>query len=121
MKVLVKISDLDEYLHADAVETGEVIEITRKARYISSEESTFGRAYLEIPVRLANGKSKIWTPNKTTLKRMAKVFGDDADTWIGQKVRLEIVKQNVRGEMRDVIYGKPVTEPDQKQLQPNLQ
>ncbi len=116
---MVKISDLDEYLHADAVETGEVIEITGKARYISAEESTFGHAYLELPVRLSNGKSKIWTPNKTTLKRMAKAFGDDADTWIGQKVKLEIVKQNVRGEMRDIIYGEVVPKTTQAQIQSN--
>lgn len=118
---MVRISDLDEYLHADAAENGDVVEITGKARYISSEESTFGRSYLEIPVRLANGKSKIYTPNKTTLKRLAKAFGDDADMWIGKKVKLEIVKQNVRGEMRDVIYGEAVAESVPKQVQRNLQ
>ena len=116
---MVKISDMDEYLHADAVEDNAVIEITGKARYVSAEQSTFERAYLELPVKLVNGKNKIWTPNKTTLKALAKVFGDDADFWIGKKVQIRISRQNVRGKMIDVLYGEPFTEelqPKQEQL-----
>lgn len=112
---MVKISDLDEYLHADAVGDDDIIEITGKARYVSAEEAAFGRPYLEIAVKLPNGKTKIWTPNKTTLKALAKTFGDDADTWIGKQVKLKIAKMNVRGELRDVIYGEPVLETAEKQ------
>lgn len=103
-----KISDLEEYLHADAVKSGDVIEIIEKARYVSAEEATYGRSYLEISVKLPNGNTKIWTPNKTTLKKLAKVFGDDTDNWIGKPVKLIVIKQNVRGEMRDVIYGEAI-------------
>jgi len=99
---------MDEYLHADAVENGDIIKITGKARYVSAEEATFGRSYLEIAVKLPNGKTKIWTPNKTTLKKLAKIFGDDSDTWIGKRVKLSVAKQNVHGEMRDVLYGEAV-------------
>lgn len=114
---MVKISDMEDYLHAYAIENGEVIEITGKPNYISSEDAAYGRPYLEIPVKLADGKTKIWTPNKTTLKRLAKAYGDEADEWIGKKVQLEIVKMNVRGEMRDVIYGQAVL----ANPQPNFQ
>jgi len=117
---MVRISDFDEYLHADAVNDGDVLEITGRARYVSSEEATFGRAYLEMKVKLPNGKAKIWSPNKTTLKKMARTFGDDTDAWIEKKVKIQIVRQNVRGEMRDVLYAEPVTEPDQKEIQKKL-
>ena len=40
---MVKVSDLDEYLHSDAIDNGDVIEITGKARYISADEAAFGR------------------------------------------------------------------------------
>lgn len=116
-KTVVKISDLDEYLHADAIKEGDAIEIAGKARYVSSEEAAFGRPYLEMPVKLMNGKSRIWTPNKTTLKRLAKAYGDDTDSWVGKRVKLTITKQNVRGEMRNVIYGQPQIEPVQTQSQ----
>ena len=112
---MVKISDLDEYLHSDTIEDGDIIEIVGKARYVSAEEAAFGRPYLEIAVKLPNGKTKIWAPNKTTLKKLAKAFGDDADTWIDKRVKLTIVKQNVRGEMRDVVYGEAAKQVTTKQ------
>jgi hypothetical protein len=87
---MVKVSDLDEYLHAEAVESGAIIEIVGKPRYISVDESAFGRAYLEIDVKLPSGQMKTWTPNKTTLKKLAEVFGDDADQWTGKLVKLTV-------------------------------
>jgi hypothetical protein len=105
---MVRISDLDEYLHAEAVQDGDIIEIVGKAHYVGADESTFGKAYLEIIVKLPSGKEKTWTPNRTTLKKLASTFGDDADLWSGKHVKLSIQEQNVRGEMRGVIYGEPV-------------
>lgn len=104
---MVKVSDLDEYLHAEAVENGSVIEIIGKPRYVSAEESTFGKAYLEVDVKLPSGETKTWTPNRTTLKELAKTWGDDTDVWTARRVKLNITQQNVRGEMRAIIYGEP--------------
>jgi hypothetical protein len=118
---MVKISDLDEYLHAEAVQDGDIIEIVGKGRYVSAEESTFERAYLEISVKLPDGKGKIWTPNKTTLHMLAKAFGDDADLWISKKVMLNISRQNVRGKMIDVIYGEPVVVEEKQTIQGKIQ
>lgn len=118
---MVKISDLDEYLHADVIEDGDIIEITGKARSVSEEESAFGRSYIEVSVKLPDGKSKVWTPNKTSLRALAKVFGDDADLWIGKKVQMAIERQNVRGEMKDVLYGEPFQETIPKQVQEKIQ
>ncbi|MCK4478434.1 hypothetical protein KAU88_07920 [Candidatus Bathyarchaeota archaeon] len=73
-----------------------------------------------MPVKLPDGKAKIWTPNKTTLKKLATVFGDDTDGWLGKRVKLSILKQNVRGEMRNVVYGEAAVQPLTDQLQPNL-
>jgi hypothetical protein len=103
---------MDEYLHAEHVKTGDLIKITGKARLISAEDSNFERSYLEIPVQLPNGKSKIWTPNKTTLRSLAKGFGDDADKWVGKYAKAAITKQNVRGEMKLVLYAEPAEPPE---------
>ena len=95
------------------------MEITGKGRRISAEESAFERTYVEIPVRLPNGQDKTWTPNKTSIRALAKVFGDDLDSWVGKKVKVNISRQNVRGEMKDVLYGEPYVEAviQQKSLQ----
>ena len=114
---MVKISDMDEFLHANAVSDGDIIEILGKGHYVSAEESVFERPYLEIPVKLPDGKAKTWTPNKTTLTMLAGAFGDDADLWTGKKVKLAISRQNVRGKMVDVIYGEPVIVEEKQTIQ----
>jgi hypothetical protein len=110
-----RVSDLDEYLHAEVVEDGDVIRIVEKARYVSTEESNFGKPFFEIPVLTAAGEHKTWTPNKTTLKALAKVYGDDTDQWEGKQVKLKKERQNVRGETKDVLYGEAVTAPKEEQ------
>lgn len=112
---MVKASELDEFLHAEYVEDGDIIEIVGKARRVSAEESVFERTYVEIPVKLSNGQNKTWTPNKTTIRELAKTYGDDMDKWINKKVVLEIARQNVRGEMKNVLYGKPYLPAEVKQ------
>jgi len=118
---MVKISDLDEFLHAEHINNGDIIKITGKAIYISAEASVFDRSYLQIPIRTTDDKSKTWTPNRTTLKKLAETFGDDTDKWVGKEVKLMIVKQNVHGKMLDVIYGEAATKSSQQQTQANLQ
>jgi hypothetical protein len=111
---MVKASELDEFLHAEHVEDGDIIELVGKARRVNAEESVFERTYVEIPVKLPNGQMKTWTPNKTSIRALAKVFGDDMDSWIGKKVQLTISKQNVRGEMKDVLYAQPCLAAEEK-------
>jgi len=67
----------------------------------------FLSAYFEFPVELPSGERKTWTPNKTTLKKLAAQFGDETDDWQGRKVKLTTARQNVRGEIKNVIYGEP--------------
>ena len=86
---------------------------------MNAEESVFERSYLEIPVQLKNGKVKTWTPNRTSLKALSKVYGDDVDLWVGKHVKIQLAKQNVRGEMKQVIYAEPaeaLKEPQQSPL-----
>ena len=120
---MVRVSDLDEYLHGENVSDGDVVEILGKPRYVDSEESTLGKAYLEVVVKLPNGKTKTFVPNKTTLKACAPDFGDDTDLWIGKKIVLHPQKQNVRGQQKTVIYGEPYveTQVEQKKSQEILQ
>lgn len=61
---------------------------------------------LVLPIKLSNGKIRDWIPNKTSLKKLIELYDDDTDKWLGKKATFEIVKQNVRGEMKDVIFVK---------------
>lgn len=61
---------------------------------------------LVLPIKLSNDKIRDWIPNKTSIKRLIELYDDDTDKWIGKKATFEIVKQNVRGEMKDVVFVK---------------
>jgi len=61
---------------------------------------------LVVPVKLSNGKVRDWIPNKTSQRKLVNLYGDNTDDWIGKKAEFEIVKQNVRGDMKDVLFVK---------------
>ena len=61
---------------------------------------------LIVPVKLSNDKVKEWIPNETSKRKIVQKYGDDTDKWIGKSDEFNVVKQNVRGEIKDVIYLK---------------
>ena len=61
---------------------------------------------LEIGVELPNGVEKDWTMNDTSVKAVATAYGKDSKAWIHKKVIVFLVKQNVGGSIKDVIYAK---------------
>jgi len=101
--VLVK----DIYLTAEEVNDLEdkSFEIVKGAQYkkmlqLDGTESE----KLVVPVRLSNGIVRDWVPNKKSQKVLLQKFGAETDNWIGKKAMFKIAEQNVRGEMRKVIY-----------------
>jgi len=61
---------------------------------------------LVVPVKLSNGKVRDWIPNKTSQRKLIALYDDNTDDWIGKKAEFLIAKQNVRGEMKDIIFIK---------------
>ena len=59
---------------------------------------------LILPVKLSNGKVRDWIPNKTSIKTMVSFWGDETDQWLGKTAKFKLTNQNVRGEMKDVIF-----------------
>lgn len=60
----------------------------------------------EIPVSLPNGDERIWTMNQTSQRAVAQSYGTKTDQWVGKVVTVYINEQNVRGNLRDVIYAR---------------
>jgi hypothetical protein len=46
--------------------------------------------------------------NRTTQKACRAKWGDDTANWVGKKVRVRKVRQPVRGELKDVLFGEPI-------------
>ena len=59
---------------------------------------------LILPVKLSNDKVRDWIPNKTSIKFMVGLWEDNTDAWIGKSAKFVLTNQNVRGEMKDVIF-----------------
>ena len=61
---------------------------------------------LVVPIQLFDKTVRDWVPNKTSKRTLVKKHGPDTDKWIGQTEEFALVDQNVRGEMKKVIFVK---------------
>ena len=103
-----RVSDHEEFLNTTMVEEGEILVILDPGRYLEPEETGFTRTVFHIRVGLPDQRAKTWSMNKTTQRRLAKAYGDDTASWVNRHVQVEIARQMVRGEPREVLYGRPV-------------
>ena len=49
-----------------------------------------------------------WLANKTSLKAIKSVYGSESNDWIGKKIGLYALDQNVSGELKKVVYAKVI-------------
>lgn len=111
-------SDHEEFLDSTMIENEKTIVLLNDGEFKEPEETGLSRTVFQIKVQIPDGRKKTWTMNKTTRKKLAKSWGDDSTNWVNRKVRIRISPQNVRGEIKDVIYGEPTdafAEPPSKQ------
>lgn len=98
-----------EYLEAaDVAELADKKFIIAKGAYMHEFPQIDGtmKRKVVVPVKLSNDKVKPWIPNKTSEKKLKAKHGKDTDKWIGKAEEFELIRQNVRGEMKDVIFVK---------------
>lgn len=116
-----KMSDYDEYLSAALVAMNDIVVLRNEGTFKEPEETGLDRTVFQISVTIPDGRSKIWTMNKTTRKNLAAAYGDDSANWVNKQVRIEVIRQNVGGTMKDVLYGYPVEgEPAQATTQAKI-
>lgn len=65
---------------------------------------------LYIPLSLSSGEEKDYNCNKTSAKKLMDAWGNDTDNWVDKKIKFVLLSQNVRGTIRDVVYGEPFVE-----------
>jgi hypothetical protein len=96
-----------QFLKSTDVNDGETLEITEVPTIRPAEQSKFGKMSLLIPVKLPDGSIRIYQPNKTTIGEFVKAWSKDMKAWVGKKFVIEIQKQRVSGQLKEVIYGVP--------------
>jgi hypothetical protein len=60
---------------------------------------------IELTVELSDGMEYQWLANKTSLKAIMAAYGDESDAWDGKEIKLYFLSQNVKGEIKDVVYA----------------
>jgi hypothetical protein len=99
-----------QFLKPKDINDGEVLEVVETPKIRPAEESKFGKMALHILVKLPDNSEKIYQPNKTTISEFVKAWGKDYRNWVGKKFSVEIQKERVSGQLKEVIYGNPVEE-----------
>ncbi len=82
------------------INDGDIITIADEGREI---EGDYGMRQV-FKVKVGNGVEKLLSFNQTTINNLIDVFDKDTKLWIGKEVKVWIVKSNVAGKIRDVIY-----------------
>lgn len=67
------------------------------------QEGEFGTQVL-FPVKTIKGDEKNLSFNATSRNRLIDIYGDESEKWVGKEVQVHVVKQNVGGKMKDVVY-----------------
>ena len=111
-----KISDHEEFLNASMVNDGDLIVMLDPGKFRGPQETGFARTVFQILIGLPDQRTKIWTMNKTTQRRLAEAYGDDTADWVKKMVKVEISKQTVQGVQKNVLYGWPATPPEEMRI-----
>jgi len=76
-------------------------------RVKSVEENGLHNPTLEMEVELPDHKKKIYTANKTSARKLGEVWGWVESDWVGKRLKFTVADQNVKGEMKKVLYSEP--------------
>ena len=105
-------------LEIDTFLRGEDIEPEKKVRIANSGEPSeipvkpgeVKKPIFEIGVVLPDGKTKVWTVNKTSQRALATKWGTNTDNWVNKVATLYVVEQPVNKVIKKVIYARVPTE-----------
>ena len=105
------LSSMGKYLKADEVNEGALIKF-KDAGVIGERDNPFKKGemkkFFEITIELENGQEKTVSVNFTSQKELVKVLGSNTEEWAGKMAKVQKVKQNVGGKIKDVMYIVPV-------------
>ena len=106
-------NDFNEYITPQDVKDGDVLIFTNAGEsvevdYSLNKDGSDTKNVLQIEVELPTGKKKLISPNKTSRNEIIDAFGLETEGWVNKSVTVSLLSQNVRGQIRKVIYLHPV-------------
>ncbi len=89
-----------------------VFEVITKPEYREFEEEyevegvkkTKRKRIEEMHIKMVDSEDKyLYRPNRTSIKTMVKLYGQEMDEWVNKRFEFVVTKQNCFGKMMDVI------------------
>lgn len=82
-----------------------VFEVISKPEYVEFEdEGKPRRKPLFRIMSIENKGEHDYYPNKTSVKTLTKMYGDEMDNWLNNRFEFLVTDQMVRGEKKKVLY-----------------
>lgn len=101
MKVEKKVSIQGGWIKArEDVKDGDIVLIASEAEKVQGD---FGER-LVVKIETKSKDVKNLSLNQTSVNNLIDAYGNETNEWQGEKVRVWIVKANVGGKMKDVVY-----------------
>ena len=100
--------DILLWLRPEEVKPSDVLTISSSHRKTKIPTKDGDKDVWEVDVVTSNDKRRAWTLSKTNYIALATKLGENSDAWIGKKVNVFKVMQNVMGSFKEVIYVEGV-------------
>lgn len=96
------------YLKPDDVPENQSLTLTFLAPHedVPAAESGLDKDLTQILVELPNQQKRVWTMNKTSQRIIVGLHGSNSDKWVGKKVNIYALAQNISGSLKRVVYAK---------------
>ena len=109
------VNDLNEFISPEDVIDGDIITFVdpgeiKKVDFSPKKDGSNERLVLQITIELPDGKEKRMTMNKTSQRAIAAKYSPNSEQWVGKKAKIVLVRQNVGGNLKPVIYLEPYEE-----------
>jgi hypothetical protein len=84
----------------------ENIEVTRVDLVEFKQGKRAGTKGLVIEGKSEKGEMWAWFPNKTSVKSLAEMYGDESSKWLGKKVVFSTAKVHTKEGIKDGLFVK---------------
>ena len=99
------------FLKASDVQEGDEITFQNEGEWVENRKFTNpdGSAKQQFIIEVEyGGETKSLSLNSTNRNMLILHFGKETKDWVGKKAKIQLVKQNVAGSLKDVIYLDPI-------------
>ena len=83
--------------------SGDIIIILNEGKLLSGK---YGERYV-FKIQTKRGDVRLLTFNRTTMNSLIDGYGEETSEWQGKKAKVWIVKSNISGKIKDVVYLTP--------------